>query len=163
MESKDDLQVGFGCYVMARIRETGFLITKIHHLSGRIFSQILKDHGIEISPGQGRILFALWKEDGIPINVLAERTQLGKSTLTEMLDRLEEAGALTRTHSKKDRRKVIIELTERTRNLHRKYEMVSEMMTEIYTAGLDSEELDRLDNLLKHVLENLVNYERQSS
>ncbi|MHA2240550.1 MAG: hypothetical protein ACXACE_02995 [Candidatus Thorarchaeota archaeon] len=42
---------------MSKIREGGFLISKIHHLSGRIFAKMLREHDIEISPGQGRIIF----------------------------------------------------------------------------------------------------------
>jgi len=159
MESEHDLSNRLRWNLMGRISELGFLITKIHHLSGRIFSRMLKKYSIEISPGQGRILFALWKEDGASINVLSERTQLGKSTLTEMLDRMEASGAITRTHSKTDRRKVIIELTEMTRSLHRKYEEVSLEMTEVYTKGLDPEELNRLERGLERILQNLIEYD----
>ena len=52
-------------------REGGFLITKIHQITNRIFNQMLKDYGIEeLNSGQGRILFALWQEDNIPIREL---------------------------------------------------------------------------------------------
>ncbi|MFW9798967.1 MAG: MarR family winged helix-turn-helix transcriptional regulator [Candidatus Thorarchaeota archaeon] len=144
---------------MTRVREGGFLLTKIHHLSGRIFSKLLKKHEIEISPGQGRILFALWQEDGISINVLGKRTQLGKSTLTEMLDRLEESGHLSRVPAKKDRRKTLIELTEKTRRLHKKYERVSQEMNDLFYEGLTEQEIDGFESLLRRLLANLVDYD----
>ena len=72
----------------------GFLIAKIKHLSGRIFARMLKEQEIEINPSQGRIMFVLWQEDALPISELANRTGLGKSTLTSMLDRLESSGFL---------------------------------------------------------------------
>lgn len=81
-------------------REGGFLIAKIHQLSGRIFAKIMKKSGIdEINPAQGRILFVLWNKDEIPISELSKKTMLSKSTLTSMLDRLEKAGYVIRNYS----------------------------------------------------------------
>ncbi|MHA2379038.1 MAG: MarR family winged helix-turn-helix transcriptional regulator [Candidatus Thorarchaeota archaeon] len=147
---------------MTGVREGGFLITKIHHLSGRIFSRRLRELEIEISPGQGRILFALWQEDGISINVLGKKTQLGKSTLTETLDRLEESGHLRRVPSDKDGRKTLIELTDKTRKLHKKYEQVSQEMTDLFYGGLADKEIDDFEALLRRVLSNLVDSESKS-
>ena len=74
---------------MKEQRVAGYLIAKIHQRSGRIFSKKLKKHHIhDINPAQGRILFALWKNDGLSIIDLAKETGLSKSTLTSMLDRL---------------------------------------------------------------------------
>jgi DNA-binding MarR family transcriptional regulator len=122
------------------ISEGGFLITKIHHLSGRIFSKKLKDHGIEISPGQGRILFALWQEDSIPIRELTKRTQLGKSTLTDMLDRMDMEGLVERKASDEDKRRTLVHLTEKTKKLHQKYLAVSMEMAELFYRGFSDED-----------------------
>ena len=146
---------------MSKITEGGFLITKIHHLAGRIFSKKLKEVDIQINPGQGRILFALWRGDGISINDLAIRTALGKSTLTDMLDRLEDSGYLIRTPSKKDRRKILITLTEETKKLHQKYNDVSILMSEITYDGFSSEEITEFEDYLRRVLDNLVKYESE--
>lgn len=40
----------------------GFYITQIKQLQDRIFERLLLENGIEISGGQGRILFILWKK-----------------------------------------------------------------------------------------------------
>ena len=147
---------------MTVVREGGFLITKIHHLGGRIFSEVLRDLSIDIKPGQGRVLFALWRKDGVSANELAEETQLSKSTLTEVVDRLEKAGMVGRSRSKQDRRRVIIKLTAEARNLQKKYELASNRMTEIFYGGLSSEEKDRFDDLLRRTLQTLIEYEEQS-
>ena len=144
---------------MSKIREGGFLITKIHHLSGRIFAKMLREHDIAISPGQGRIIFALWRDDGISINDLAKRTSLGKSTLTDMLDRLEEAGYLRRVPSKTDRRKIMIELTEKIDALQDTYTKVSKEMTDLCYTNFTDNEIDMFEQSLQSVLENLTNYE----
>jgi DNA-binding MarR family transcriptional regulator len=140
------------------ISEGGFLITKIHHLSGRIFSKKLKDYGIEISPGQGRILFALWKEDGIPIGELTERTQLGKSTLTDMLERMDMEGLVERKASEKDKRRTLVHLTKMTKRLHQKYLTVSKEMTELFYRGFSGEEIEAFEENLRKLLTNLVEF-----
>ncbi|MGY5874138.1 MAG: MarR family transcriptional regulator [Candidatus Thorarchaeota archaeon] len=146
---------------MSKITDGGFLITKIHHLTGRVFSKKLKEFDIQINPGQGRILFALWRGDGISINDLARRTALGKSTLTDMLDRLEESGYLLRTPSRKDRRKILITLTEKTKRLHQKYNDVSLLMSEIFYDGFNTGEISEFEEYLGRLLDNLVKYESE--
>jgi DNA-binding MarR family transcriptional regulator len=143
---------------MESLPEGGFLIAKIHQLSGRIFSKILKKSNIEINPGQGRILFALWREDKISIQELAKKTLLGKSTLTSMLDRLEEAGYLTRIPSKNDRRKILITLTKKNNELKNKYLQVSDEMNEIFYRSFASDEVIKFESSLKRVLENLTEF-----
>jgi DNA-binding MarR family transcriptional regulator len=138
------------------LRQGGFLIAKIHQVSGRIFAKILKENRVEFNPAQGRILFALWGEDGIPIQVLAQRTQLGKSTLTSMLDRLEDAGQIVRMPSTADRREVLIVLTEKNRRLQQRYVEVSKEMTDIFYDGFSTEEIESLEDYLTRVLDNLT-------
>lgn len=138
----------------------GFLIAKIHQASGRIFSKILKDSGIdEINPAQGRILFVLWSKDEISITELARRTMLSKSTLTSMLDRLEKTGYLTRIRSKEDRRTILIKRTEKDKRLESKYMQVSEEMTRLFYKGFTQSEIDEFENTLERLLSNLVKYE----
>ncbi len=141
-------------------RQGGFLIAKIHQVSGRIFAKILKKAGIsEINPAQGRILFALWKKDEIPITELARKTLLSKSTLTSMLDRLEKAGFIIRVPSKKDRRIILIARTEKDKRLESKYVQVSDEMTNLFYNGFTSEEIDTFEEYLKRILANLTKKE----
>ncbi len=134
----------------------GFLIAKIHQLSGRIFSKLLKKHQIDINPAQGRIMFVLWREDNIPIQELAIKTSLSKTTLTSMLDRLEIMGYITRVPSNEDRRKICIKLTEKDKSLHEKYRQVSLEMTELFYQGLSSDEIDLFEKQLEKTYKNLI-------
>jgi DNA-binding MarR family transcriptional regulator len=138
-------------------RKGGFLIALIHHLSDRIFANIMKKSGIdEINPAQGRILFVLWNKDEIPISELARRTQLSKSTLTSMLDRLEKADYVIRVPSRKDRRIILVKRTEKDKSLENKYIQVSNEMTNLFYDGFTSEEIDDFENYLKRILDNLA-------
>ncbi len=138
-------------------REGGFLIAKIHQITNRTFTQMLKDYGIEeLNPGQGRILFALWQEDGIPIRELAIKTQLTKSTLTTMLERLETAGFLKRDSDDDDKRTKKVKLSEKSKKLQEKFVEVSKKMTEVFYGTLTNEEIDDFEGYLRHILKNLI-------
>lgn len=141
---------------MAELRRGGFLISKVHQLAGRAFARKLKAHGIhDVNPAQGRILFALWQEDGVPIETLARRTGLGPSTLTRMLDNLERAGHLSRVASETDRRKQIIRLTKTHHSLRRSYDEVSAEMTDLFYQGFAEAEIDAFESFLERILQNL--------
>jgi len=142
-------------------REGGFLITQIHHLGRRVFTDLLKKHDMEIGPGQGRILFALWQKDNVPINYLTKRTLLRKSTLSELLDNLEAAGHITRVQSEQDRRKTLIRLTDKTRKLQNTYIKLSADMTKIFYKDFAPEEIDELEAYLHRILKNLVSQDSE--
>jgi DNA-binding MarR family transcriptional regulator len=142
-------------------RAGGFLITQIHHLGRRVFTELLKQHEIEIGPGQGRILFALWQKDGVPINDLVERTLLRKSTLSELLDNLEKTGYIQRQQSDEDRRKIIIKLTERTQKLQKVYINLSVEMTKIFYKGFNDDEIDEFEAFLRRILDNLIPHDSE--
>jgi len=144
-------------------RAGGFLITQIHHLGRRVFTELLRKQEIEIGPGQGRILFALWQKDGVPINDLVERTLLRKSTLSELLDNLEKAGFVRREQSEEDRRKMLIRLTERTQKLQKVYINLSVEMTKLFYNGFTVEEIDEFETFLHRILDNLLPHDSEGN
>lgn len=145
---------------MKHQNQGGFLVAKLHQLGGRIFARLLKEHGVDqINPAQGRIMFVLWREDGIPIHELARRTRLGKSTLTSMLDRLERAGMLERTADPDDRRRILIRRTMKDKALETLYVQVSEEMTGIWYRGFTDAQILVLERELQRILDNLADYE----
>ena len=138
----------------------GFLISKIKQIQGRVFEKLLAEHGIsEFNGAQGRILFVLWEQDGITISELAEKTGLAKTTLTAMLDRLEEVGHIKRTSDPADRRALKIVLTPKARGLKNQYDTVSAKMSEIFYGGFSDEEILAFEAYLGKVLENLLKKE----
>lgn len=143
---------------MKQQRQAGFLITKIHHLSGRTFTRKLKENKIEeLNPAQGRIMFVLWRNNGISIQQLARETGLGKSTLTSMLDRLENAGHITRIPSGEDRRKTLIVASEPNEVSMDKYMQVSKEMNELFYQGFKPDEINEFESYLQRILANLSN------
>ena len=144
---------------MKQQRQAGFLMAKIRQVAGRIFERMLKDYNVEINSAQGRIMFALWQEDGVSINELAKKTQLKKSTLTSMLDRLERMGYIRRNRSKKDRRKILIERTNKDKDLEKTYVELSQEHTEFFYMGFSEDDIDRFEKDLEKILENLIDFE----
>jgi DNA-binding MarR family transcriptional regulator len=147
---------------MENQKKGGFLIAKIHQLSQRIFSKILgKAKLTELNPAQGRIMFVLWREDNISIYELSKRTSLSKSTLTSMLDRLEQSGFIKRVPSKTDRRKILIQLTEKDESFQAKYIDVSKDMTKIYYHNFNEQEIDEFERYLERILNNLIEHNKK--
>lgn len=146
------------------MRETkgGFLITQIKQVQGRIFDALLQKSGIEEFNGaQGRILYVLWQEDGLPIIEVAKRTGLAKTTLTSMLERMDEKGFLERVPDSKDRRILRIFLTAKAQRLSDQYNKVSDEMSQIFYKGFSDEEIVAFENTLEKILGNLVHQEKE--
>jgi DNA-binding MarR family transcriptional regulator len=142
-------------------RQGGFLIARIHQLSGRVFARKLTYHGLgEINPAQGRILFVLWQEDNLTMGELSKRTSLSKSTLTSMLDRLEASGHVSRVAVSEDRRLVLVRLADASSGLRARYEAVSEEMVKDFYAGLSTAQIDQFEMTLSHILQNLSDLEQ---
>ena len=140
----------------------GFLISQIKQIQGRVFEKLLLRAGVEEFNGaQGRILFVLWQEDAVPIVALSKRTGLAKTTLTSMLDRLEQAGLVARSYDGKDRRKINIALTDKARELEAAYSRVSAQMTKLFYKGFSESEIEQFELNLNRILKNLNESEDQ--
>lgn len=134
----------------------GFLISRIKQVGGRVFERILSEKNIDAFNGpQGRILYVLWQKDGIPINELSRETGLAVTSLTSMLDRMETAGLICRDRGDRDRRKVLIFLTETAKGLEREYNEVSEEIGNIYYKGFSEEEIEQAESYLRRILNNV--------
>ncbi len=93
--------------------------------------------------------------------LLAKKTQLKKSTLTSMLDRLENMGYVRRQRCKKDRRKILIKRTNKDKNLENKYVELSQEITKLFYKGFSKTEIDRFENDLARILDNLTDFEAE--
>ena len=134
----------------------GFLISRIKQTGTRIFDRMLVDSGIDAFNGaQGRILYVLWQNDAISISSLSAQTSLANTTLTSMLDRMEESGLIVRNLDPKDRRNKLISLTDKARALRNDYERISQHMSELYYVGFTDEEIEQFESYLQRVLSNL--------
>ena len=139
----------------------GFLVSKIKQLSDRIFDRILSEQGIDAFNGaQGRILYVLWQEDGVPIKTVSEKCGLAITSLTTMLERMEQQGLIKRIQSENDKRKTLIYLTDKAIALKDESENVSMRMNNIFYKDFTAEEIEQFEGYLNRIRENLENQEK---
>jgi len=138
----------------------GFLVSQLKKIQGRVFERLLSEANVnEFNGAQGRILYVLWQADSVPIIELSKKTGLAKTTLTSMLDRMEEAGLIRRNYDKADRRQVRITLTQKARELSDKYNEVSSRMNEIFYRGFSDFEIEQFESYLSRIINNLTESE----
>ncbi len=134
----------------------GFYITQIKQLQDRIFERLLLENGIEISGGQGRILFVLWKTDHMTISEISEKTSLAKNTVSIVVDGMVHKGIVERTINPENRRQTIISLTEYAKSLQEKYEQISQQMNTLFYEGFSEEEQRQFEQYLARILDTLT-------
>lgn len=134
----------------------GFLISRIKQVGGRLFDRMLAEADVDAFNGaQGRILYVLWQGDGLTISQLSAQTSLANTTLTSMLDRMEQSGLILRTPSPTDRRALLIRLTDKAKSLQQDYDRISQRMNELYYQGFTEGEICQFESYLQRVLNNL--------
>ena len=133
----------------------GTLLSQVHQVSGRVWNRILRDNRMEDLEGaRGRVIFALWGKNGVPIKTLCEKTSLDKSTLTGILSRLERDDYIERRPDKADKRSTLIFLTGKEEEFLQNMDKVSEKMNHILYRGFSDEEITQFDDMLARILEN---------
>jgi MarR family transcriptional regulator, transcriptional regulator for hemolysin len=86
---------------------------------------------------------------------LARSLGIESPTLTRHLDNLERNGLVIRRQSEEDRRAVRVELTEAGEETHRRMLAAVIAFNRRLQAGIDREELQRLEGLLDRLAENV--------
>lgn len=139
----------------------GFYITQIKQLQDRIFERLLLQNGIEISGGQGRILFVLWKKEHLTVTEISEQISLAKNTVSVVIDGMVQKGMVTREINPENRRQTIISLTEYAESLREKYEDVSQQMNTLFYRGFTDTEREEFERYLSRIVNTLKETDRR--
>ena len=135
--------------------EGGTLISQIHQVSQRVWYEVLRRNELEdLAGARGRVIFALWNEDNIPIKKLVEKTSLDKATLTGIIDRLERDGYVKRIPSPDDKRVTLISRTGKDEIFKSKIPEVSKEQNKLFYKGFSTSEIKEFENYLKRILQN---------
>ena len=138
----------------------GFQVSKIKQLGDRIFEKILAERGIEAFNGaQGRILYVLFQQDGVPIKTVSEKCGLAITSLTTMLERMEKSGLILRKQDDADKRKTLLYLTDKAGELEQDYIALSEEMGDIYYQGFTKKEVQEAEEYLDRIRLNLERWQ----
>ena len=135
--------------------EGGTLISQIHQVNQRVWYDVLSRNGLEdLAGARGRVIFALWNEDNIPIKKLVEKTSLDKATLTGIIDRLERDGYVKRTPSPDDKRVTLISRTGKDEIFKSKIPEASDQQNKLFYKGFSTSEIKEFEEYLKRILQN---------
>lgn len=77
------------------------------------------------------------------------------TSLTSMLDRMEASGLICRDRGDKDRRKILICLTDAARSLEKEYNAVTDEISAIYYKGFSEDEIRQTEEYLRRILDNV--------
>ncbi len=60
-----------------------------------------------------------------------------------------------------DKRQTLIALSDKTKSIESRHEVVSKEMTALFYKGFSEKQIDDFENHLRHILSNLVKYEEE--
>lgn len=124
----------------------GFLLAKAHQSLYARFRDLLAPHGI--TPPQFALLAFLWQEDGRSQRVLSEKTEIDRTTLSGLLDRLQKQGLVRRLPDPADRRAWQVCLTPAGRVLEGELAPLANRLRRQVSANLGPGEYEELCRLL---------------
>ncbi|HAA08329.1 MAG: MarR family winged helix-turn-helix transcriptional regulator [Syntrophomonadaceae bacterium] len=123
-----------------------FALTKAQNIVHQFFKARLAPYGI--TPGQYGVLKCLWDEDGLTVKKLAERMYLDSSTITGLLDRMENKGLIKRQSSPSDRRALSVVLTPAGKALQEPVTQAIIDANQAVLKNMSEEEADSFLNIL---------------
>ncbi|MBS5776324.1 MAG: MarR family transcriptional regulator [Finegoldia magna] len=127
-----------------------FPLYAVSRLVTNTYTQFLKPFGLTYT--QYIVFLVLWEKDGITVGQLCEKLYLDNGTITPIIKKMQTQGYLERKRSSHDDRIVIINLTDKGKELQEKVKNVPKLMSEC--VELSDDKKMQLYKLLKEFLKN---------
>jgi len=128
------------------------LITKINRRYEKIQRKNIQN--LNLTPSQHMILRQLWESDGRQFKDLAECCECTRPTITGVIDTMESNLLVTRESNPKDRRSLLVKLTDKGKNLKNDAPQL-ETMVNGCCSGINQEEIETLGQLLQKLLDSI--------
>ncbi|GFO57971.1 MarR family transcriptional regulator [Geomonas silvestris] len=128
-------------------KSVGFLLAKAYQRASLLFKETFE--GYDLTPQQFGVLGFLWQEDGMSQSELSARSQIDRTTMGGLIDRLEKEGLVARRSHPDDRRAYRICLTPRGKALQSELTPLAHSALAKLTAKLDPQEIETLKSLLE--------------
>jgi MarR family transcriptional regulator, transcriptional regulator for hemolysin len=122
------------------------------------------DHDAEkngLTRAQWHLIGAVSRHPGVTQRTIAEALEVREITAGRLVDRLCEEGYLRREENPSDRRAYCVYLTPSAQPLLDKLDELAKVHEGLIFAGFQSEELEKLDELLDKVATNLIDFRQQ--
>lgn len=136
------------------------ILLQIELLKRRKVQRFLLDIGLTPGQGQARILVYLSSHSSVTQKEIADRCMLDVTTMSRVLNKLEEMGLISRQRDPGCRRAYQIGLTEAGRQKAEEVNRGFERLEEMLCRELSEEEIGSLTTGLKKVKESLETDER---
>ena len=128
-------------------KSVGFLLAKAYQKACAIFKEYLDPYGL--TPQQFSLLAFLWQQDGLSQAELSTKSQIDRTTMGGLIDRLQADGLVRRLPHPDDRRAHHICLTEKGKGLEDELCALATTARDRFVAGLSEQEHDSLQKLLE--------------
>lgn len=134
-------------------------ITKIKQFNIRIFNQLLNEIGCtDFTCEQSFILQALWRKNELTCIEIANETGLAPNTVTVLLNNLSKNGMIERKANPKDRRQVIVRITEKGLNAKKNFDKVLSRIINIGFKDFTDTEYEQFQKSLEKLCLSYENY-----
>ena len=130
-------------------KSLGFMLAKAYQRACVLFKEEFEGH--DLTPQQFGLLGFLWQEDGITQTELSARSQIDRTTMGGLIDRLEKEGLVARRTHPEDRRAYRVCLTEKGKALEPELTPLAFRAQQNLTAKLDPQEIETLKSLLEKI------------
>lgn len=143
----------------------GPLVSYLPYLLNRAGARIATAFGEEMRPlGASlqiwRVLAALHEKDGRRMGDLSKTTSIEVSTLTRLVDNMEESGLVERRRDADDARVVALHATAAGRRLTRRILPIAERYEAVALKGFSAREAETLKKALRRLYDNMDGLER---
>ncbi|MBP7735267.1 MAG: MarR family transcriptional regulator [Spirochaetes bacterium] len=125
-----------------------FLMSKAQHTMKNYVRREFTNGGVEFTPAQMGILFALKLKNGLSMNILSEIVSIDNAAVTRHVDTLERNGLITRTQDPEDRRKYMVSITEKGISEADKSKEIVRKINSMLKEGFSEEEVEVYKRML---------------
>ncbi len=125
----------------------GFLLAKAYQRAWALFKEELDPY--DMTPPQFGLMGFLWRQDGMTQVELSEKSQVDRTTVGGLIDRLEKIGMVERQPHPQDRRAHMIRVTTKGKEMESLLTEVAQRSTARFTVGLDQKDVNELLRILE--------------
>jgi DNA-binding MarR family transcriptional regulator len=137
-------------------RHVFYWLTQVIGARDRELMQGLREFGLRVP--EWRALAALYARRGSTMSDLADLATIDRTTLTRTVDRMQDAGWLSRKADSDDMRVTRLELTAAGRRLFERVWPAVQRLNQLALAGVPKSDIERLHKTLERMRSNLEAY-----
>lgn len=134
-------------------------VNRLSFLTRKSLSQKFDEKGLAISAEEWAILLILWRKGEQTPSGLADATFRDRTTITRLVDHMVKKDIVTRMHDGKDRRRVLIKVSEKGQALQEKLVPIAGAMVQIASRGIPPQDIETTVKTLSTMTQNLLNAE----